>query len=456
MKLNFFKKRNINNFNFGTFVLKSLRTFSFVVCSIASALFNLFFIGNLGGGGYLQIGGFIVKNWALMLTIAIGCEIYKLYHVTMVNTFDELLRKLKRRYPDGYTSMSQIAKRYNRTYIIFVALAITSSLFTSFYIMISLRSESTKNQTNAELIESSFDTIDGYESQIQDLKNSENPDAIFNSITEEFINPRNEIIKKFNSLSVEEKANYKNDFSNMPEYKNYTTSDGSGFSAYQQRFKSIIGSTRAENIVNAVAIRDDRITNYFNRDTDKKIKDFEIYVSNLQVEKEKNSGTTGVFEWIVNALPGKMPASSLMAAMLFFLSVVIEFIIKFTAPKINITSDLLEIFSQYLPDNFPIDKFMNEVDKEQQIYGKRRFTNKEEIALDKSEMELVKAENEAKKKELKEKSTKIKEISKKLEETEKQNKELKAEEKRDEELDSLLKEAKDRLNLKEEEDDTNR
>lgn len=484
MKLNFFKKRNINNFNFGTFVLKSFRTFSFVVCSIASALFNLFFIGNLGGGGYLQIGDFIVKNWALMLTIAIGCEIYKLYHVTMVNTFDELLRKLKRRYPDAYTSMSQIAKRYNRTYIIFVALAITSSLFTSFYIMISLRSESTKNQTNAELIESSFDTIDGYESQIQDLKNSENPDAIFNSITEEFINPRNEIIKKFNSLSVEEKANYKNDFSNMPEYKNYTTSDGSGFSAYQQRFKSIIGSTRAENIVNAVAIRDDRITNYFNRDTDKKIKDLqdkidkeelsiknvessigetfnskkdvEIYVSNLQVEKEKNSGTTGVFEWIVNALPGKMPASSLMAAMLFFLSVVIEFIIKFTAPKINITSDLLEIFSQYLPDNFPIDKFMNEVDKEQQIYGKRRFTNKEEIALDKSEMELVKAENEAKKKELKEKSTKIKEISKKLEETEKQNKELKAEEKRDEELDSLLKEAKDRLNLKEEEDDTNR
>src|SRR5574344_1008551 len=165
MKLNFFKKRNINNFNFGTFVLKSFRTFSFVVCSIASALFNLFFIGNLGGGGYLQIGDFIVKNWALMLTIAIGCEIYKLYHVTMVNTFDELLRKLKRRYPDAYTSMSQIAKRYNRTYIIFVALAITSSLFTSFYIMISLRSESTYIKIRPPLSATLFPTTERYGSR---------------------------------------------------------------------------------------------------------------------------------------------------------------------------------------------------------------------------------------------------------------------------------------------------
>ncbi len=413
-------------------VLTSGRNLTFILGSIVSAFFNLFFISNIGGAGYLGIGALILKNAYLLIIISLCLEMSKLYHVTLANTTAEIMRKLdtkeyRKPYkdpvsgefgPSAYDRLEAVHKRTKRVYYAYAGLAILASLFTSFYIMISLRTETTKAGNQVQAIYESFSTIDDYQAQIKKLKAERDEDKVYAKLNEEYVKPFNYAVNTFNKATQEERETNKwEGYWSIPEYQDLY--------GMRMAMKEIIGTADGRTIAAKIGMRDAKITAYYFSSIDKDIeaieqkieyernsikkvsesvgetfnnaKDIDIYLADLQAKREQEAGTTGVFVWIANTLfGGKVTSSTLLAVFLFILSCMVELTIYQTSPKARISPRVMYSFTQYLPKGFDIKAFMKEVEEELIDYDVIKRTHAEERELDVAAMDLVKTETKAK------------------------------------------------------------
>ena len=223
-KWNRLNMRSIFSFNkkrldLDSLILCSGKNITFIICSIVSAFFNVFFISNIGGGGFLGIGTFVLKNAYLLILISIGLEMSKLYHVTLSNTTAEIMRKLdtkEYRKPSkdpvtgelGLSPYDRVESVHNKTknvYLAYAVLAIIASLFTSFYIMISLRTDSVKSENQVQAIYDSFETIEKLEGQIKKLESERDEDKVYQKLNDEYVKPFNNVVNTFNKATREEK-----------------------------------------------------------------------------------------------------------------------------------------------------------------------------------------------------------------------------------------------------------
>ena len=474
--------RSIFSFNkkrldLDSLILCSGKNITFIICSIVSAFFNVFFISNIGGGGFLGIGTFVLKNAYLLILISIGLEMSKLYHVTLSNTTAEIMRKLdtkEYRKPSkdpvtgelGLSPYDRVESVHNKTknvYLAYAVLAIIASLFTSFYIMISLRTDSVKSENQVQAIYDSFETIEKLEGQIKKLESERDEDKVYQKLNDEYVKPFNNVVNIFNKATQEEKEqNNWEGYWSVPKYQDLY--------GIRMAMKEIIGTSDGRTIAAKISMRDAKITAYYFSSIDKDIekieekikdekasinkvcesvgetfnnkKDIDIYLADLQAKRERESGTTGVFVWIANNLfNGRINSSTLMAVFLFILSCMVELTIYQTSPKAKISRKVMYNFTQFMPKDFDINAFMDAVEKELIDYEIIKRTHNEERELDVAEMDLVKAEtkakiNEAKKPRVKKQKTNLKAVQKILNN----------ENDRDKELDKLMKKAKEVIN----------
>ena len=420
------------NFEFDTLILTSGKNITFIAASIISALINLFFIGNLSQEKY-GIGAIFIPTTVFLCAMAITLELSKLLHITMYNTLKELSRKLKGF--DGTDKIDKVANKWFAGYILYAILAVTSATFFSFNAM-GVKQQTTDDSVNyitqdykeAETLNSQIETINKTINSLNANKNNTSAiDEEYNKIIFPMLE-KARISEQNNWTIIDENGKtIKDPFENEWEiwYKGQILNLG---------LKSIgitNGRTLREklDVITYRSIKQQSVDSEINNNNillESKKNDLNsIFVNNdvssfRELEKKyrtitngqySDGGTSAVFKLVGNIIG--ISDGIIRGALLLFLSLLIEITIYQTSPKVKISSTMLYQFTQYLPADFKVKKFMEKVDKELVDYGVLRIAKKDEVELNKKEIELEKAKKEAETAELTKKTEIAKEAVKK-------------------------------------------
>lgn len=430
MKL--FDKKFLNkHFNLDAFVLTSGRTITFISASIISAVINLFFIGRLS------------KDAAfLMIGISITLELSKLLHVTMYNTLNELARKLSG-FGEAKEKMTKVAKRWLIGYLGYAIIAVIAAVFFS---MMNLGREVSSVNTEIENNKRIYEISVQQEIELKNLTNdikvlgeqlldTSTADALFEQIENERSKARiiwqNAPIENVEGKKLQSWERYYaiKDTQKWQAWEAFVSSINAkynkSFDYYplQRRNKGISLFEKGwdrEDIKKAVIV--DIQANYKVKEAEKenKLNAYKSYLNKVLTEKEvetatigydgssliqlrlsnlnnskiNDAGSQGAFIIASNVLG--VPEDVIRTILILILSLLVELTIYQTSPKIKISRKMMFQFTQYLPADFNINKFMDKVDKELIDYDIIKIASKDEKQIIKAEVEATKAEKKAK------------------------------------------------------------
>src|SRR5574344_1305905 len=392
---------------FDTTFLISGKGATFIGASIISAIINLIFIGNLSNDT-IKIGPIAFPPAVLMIAISLTLEASKLLHVIQYNTLNELARKLQD--TPAASKIKQVARKWFIGYLMYAALAIIASVNFSVGNL-----GKTNSATNTKI------------SVAQTYYNSWNKEQ----------NKIDELTKQLATVSSDAKSKWQ---SQVDAYNKITPEEWNAkpvvqpvqqWRAYRDKVKAAIGYASESSIVNGGKTLDKYIA-YLQKDLDSQLDEANAALADVKAEAEKagyhsyialktaqttleadkiaNSGSQASFEIFAKML--HVNVEGFRTVMLLILSLLIELTIYQTSPKVQINRKMLYQFTQYLPANFNVNKFMDSVDKELVAYDMIQTTKKTEVEINKQDIELEKAKKEAEKAELRKKAAEAKRAQK--------------------------------------------
>ena len=384
---------------FDTAFLISGKGATFIGASIISAIINLIFIGNLSNDS-IHIGPIEFKPAILMIAISLTLEASKLLHVIQYNTLNELARKLAD--APAAIKIKQVARKWFIGYLMYAALAIIASVNFS---VGNLGKSNTATNATITVAQTYYNSWNEEQAKIDDLTKQ------LTSISSDAKTEWQTQVDAHQAIPAEE-------FSIKPESARVTQ-----WKAYRDKIRG------ASNYVSESAIVSggntlDKYISYLQKDVNSQLEaanqslsdikseaakaGYNSYISlktaqtTLEADKIVNSGSQASFEIFANLL--HVDVEGFRTVMLLILSLLIELTIYQTSPKVQINRRLLYQFTEYLPANFNVNKFMDSVDKELIAYDMIKTDKKTEVAMNKQDIELERAKKEAEKAELKRKA----------------------------------------------------
>ena len=384
---------------FDTAFLISGKGATFIGASIISAIINLIFIGNLSNDS-IHIGPIEFPPAILMIAISLTLEASKLLHVIQYNTLNELARKLAD--APAAIKIKQVARKWFIGYLMYAALAIIASVNFS---VGNLGKSNTATNATITVAQTYYNSWNEEQAKIDDLTKQ------LTSISSDAKTEWQTQVDAHQAIPAEE-------FSIKPESARVTQ-----WKAYRDKIRG------ASNYVSESAIVSggntlDKYISYLQKDVNSQLEaanqslsdikseaakaGYNSYISlktaqtTLEANKIVNSGSQASFEIFANLL--HVDVEGFRTVMLLILSLLIELTIYQTSPKVQINRRLLYQFTEYLPANFNVNKFMDSVDKELIAYDMIKTDKKTEVAMNKQDIELERAKKEAEKAELKRKA----------------------------------------------------
>jgi hypothetical protein len=387
-------------------MLVSGKFVTFIAASIISALINLIFIGNLSNDT-IKIGALTFPPSIIMIAISLTLEASKLLHVIQYNTLNELYRKLQGF--EGIEKIKKVARTWFIGYLMYAALAIIASVNFS---VGNLGRSNTQADETISVAKTCYDSwndtqkqIDDLNSQIDSVTSSEKSTwdsmvSLYSSIPENewSISPTPANVQKWRDFRTKVKvavpgatdSSIKSGAS-WTKYITYQTKDiNSKLTEAKQSLEDIKSESSKAGYNSYIALKTAQTT--------------------LKANKVINSGSQASFDIFANML--HVPVEGFRSVMLLILSLLIELTIYQTSPKVQINRKMLYQFTQYLPANFNVNKFMDSVDKELVAYDMIQTTKKTEVEINKQDIELEKAKKEAEKAELRKKAAEAKRAQK--------------------------------------------
>ncbi len=422
------KNAKYQHHNFDAIFLTSGRGLTFVAASVISALINLFFIGNLSHETY-SIGSFRIPTGLFLCLMSITLELSKLLHVTQYNTLNELARKLEG--TPSVKNIKRVATSWLLGYFLYAVLAIVSATFFSFNSIGSAQKNLnddltyiTQDYNDASSLKAQ---IDSKTKELEALQLSMTDTA---SIDKEYTKTIRPMIDK---ASIADKNGWKvkgstgelveDPFESEWETWYASLRDNLGLREYGIRtgrdfrlkldvtlYRKVKQQSIQASITNyeaSISQMNKELSGIFESNSVSDFRSLEKAYRSVN-KKSLGEGTSAVFNLVSTAIG--VPASVIQGILLFFLSFLIEITIFQTSPKVQISRRMLYQFTQYLPKDFNINKFMDEVDRELVDYDIIKVTKKDEKELIKADVELEKAEKQAKTAEAKARKTRAKKV----------------------------------------------
>lgn len=384
---------------FDTAFLISGKGATFIGASIISAIINLIFIGNLSNDS-IHIGPIEFPPAILMIAISLTLEASKLLHVIQYNTLNELARKLAD--APAAIKIKQVARKWFIGYLMYAALAIIASVNFS---VGNLGKSNTATNATITVAQTYYNSWNEEQAKIDDLTKQ------LTSISSDAKTEWQTQVDAHQAIPAEE-------FSIKPESARVTQ-----WKAYRDKIRGAINYVSESAILSGGKTLDKYIS-YLQKDVNSQLEaanqslsdikseaakaGYNSYISlktaqtTLEANKIVNSGSQASFEIFANLL--HVNVEGFRTVMLLILSLLIELTIYQTSPKVQINRRMLYQFTEYLPANFNVNKFMDSVDKELIAYDMIKTDKKTEVAMNKQDIELERAKKEAEKAELKRKA----------------------------------------------------
>ena len=384
---------------FDTAFLISGKGATFIGASIISAIINLIFIGNLSNDS-IHIGPIEFPPAILMIAISLTLEASKLLHVIQYNTLNELARKLAD--APAAIKIKQVARKWFIGYLMYAALAIIASVNFS---VGNLGKSNTATDATITVAQTYYNSWNEEQAKIDDLTKQ------LTSISSDAKTEWQTQVDAHQAIPAEE-FNIKPESARVTEWK-----------AYRDKIRGAINYVSESAILSGGKTLDKYIS-YLQKDVNSQLEaanqslsdikseaakaGYNSYISlktaqtTLEANKIVNSGSQASFEIFANLL--HVNVEGFRTVMLLILSLLIELTIYQTSPKVQINRRMLYQFTEYLPANFNVNKFMDSVDKELIAYDMIKTDKKTEVAMNKQDIELERAKKEAEKAELKRKA----------------------------------------------------
>ena len=384
---------------FDTAFLISGKGATFIGASIISAIINLIFIGNLSNDS-IHIGPIEFPPAILMIAISLTLEASKLLHVIQYNTLNELARKLAD--APAAIKIKQVARKWFIGYLMYAALAIIASVNFS---VGNLGKSNTATNATITVAQTYYNSWNEEQAKIDNL-------------TEQLTSISSVAKTEWQTQVDAHQAIPAEEFNIKPESVRVTQ-----WKAYRDKIRGAINYVSESAILSGGKTLDKYIS-YLQKDVNSQLEaanqslsdikseaakaGYNSYISlktaqtTLEANKIVNSGSQASFEIFANLL--HVNVEGFRTVMLLILSLLIELTIYQTSPKVQINRRMLYQFTEYLPANFNVNKFMDSVDKELIAYDMIKTDKKTEVAMNKQDIELERAKKEAEKAELKRKA----------------------------------------------------
>jgi hypothetical protein len=434
--MNFFKRKSplITD----TTILTSGRFGTFIAASVISAVINLIFIGNLSNDDII-IGSFRLPPAVLMVAMSLTLECSKLLHVIQYNTLNELHRKLEN--TEAAPRIKSVSRKWFIGYLFYAALAILASLNFS---VGNLGKTTTIADSNITVANTLYTEWNSSQNEINSLtKQIDSQKASLQSEWDSMVSLRNNLTaEEVNEKVPIGNAKIWNDYLNkvrvaVPGATYTSISSGRSWQKYlDYQTKDLNDKLNTAKQSLADIKTESSKAGYSNYTA------LQLAQTSLETDKIKNSGSQASFEILAKTL--HINSDVFRSVMLLVLSLLVELTIYQTSPKVKISRKLLFEFTQYLPRDFNVNKFMNTVDKELIDYDIIQIAKKDEVEINKKDIELEKAKKEAEKAELKRKTAEAKRAQKAAEKQQ-----------ADEAAEQKLKEKENKEMEKQEEEETN-
>jgi hypothetical protein len=327
-------------------------------------------------------------------------EASKLLHVIQYNTLNELARKLAD--APAAIKIKQVARKWFIGYLMYAALAIIASVNFS---VGNLGKSNTATNATITVAQTYYNSWNEEQAKIDDLTKQ------LTSISSDAKTEWQTQVDAHQAIPAEE-------FSIKPESARVTQ-----WKAYRDKIRGAINYVSESAILSGGKTLDKYIS-YLQKDVNSQLEaanqslsdikseaakaGYNSYISlktaqtTLEANKIVNSGSQASFEIFANLL--HVNVEGFRTVMLLILSLLIELTIYQTSPKVQINRRMLYQFTEYLPANFNVNKFMDSVDKELIAYDMIKTDKKTEVAMNKQDIELERAKKEAEKAELKRKA----------------------------------------------------
>ena len=407
-----------------TAILVTGRSVVFIAASFISAIINLFFIGNLSKETY-SIGSLQIPTALFLGVMSITLEGSKLFHVIQYNSLKELYHKLEE------NRIRAVARKWFIGYLFYAILAIFSATFFSFN---SLGVSAKQTDSSFQYVSEDYNTASAYLKNIEEfnvsLDNLNKQKYDSTEIDNEYLTEIAPTIQRANEAASKNWQILENDELIRDPfeaewvlwYKNKIATLGlNNFGitkGTQVRSKLDITLYRTikqqhiDNEINQVKSsldsRQSELSEIYSRNNVTTFRELETLYRTEDTGRYSGGGTSSVFKLIGDMI--HIDDSYLRCALLLFLSLLVELTIFQTSPKVQISRRMLYQFTQYLPTNFSINRFMNEIDKELVDYDILKVTKKDEKELIKADITLEKAEKMAKAEEAKARRFKAKKV----------------------------------------------